>query len=64
MTQIRRMTGVCPQQNILFDDLSVKEHLRFVGMIKGMTGAALDAEVGDRQRICNISRNVFLRQMK
>ena len=42
------MTGVCPQQNILFDDLSVKEHLRFVGMIKGMTGPALDAEVGDR----------------
>ena len=47
MTQIRRMTGVCPQQNILFDDLSVKEHLRFVGMIKGMTGEALDAEVGN-----------------
>ena len=48
MTQIRSMTGVCPQENILFDDLSVTEHLRFCGMIKGSTGQALEDEASTK----------------
>jgi ATP-binding cassette subfamily A (ABC1) protein 3 len=27
MDEIRHFMGVCPQHNILFDDLTVKEHL-------------------------------------
>ena len=45
MTELRTMTGVCPQQNILFDDLSPVEHLKFFGMIKGITGDKLQSEV-------------------
>lgn len=34
MTEIRRMTGVCPQHDILFDLLTVKEHLMFFAAVR------------------------------
>lgn len=34
MLEIRQMTGVCPQQDVLFDLLSVKEHLQFFATVK------------------------------
>lgn len=34
MDEIRRMTGVCPQHDILFDNLSPKEHLEFFAAVK------------------------------
>lgn len=36
MFEIRQMIGVCPQQDVLFDLLSVKEHLQFFAAVKGM----------------------------
>ncbi|KAK0426602.1 hypothetical protein QR680_009797 [Steinernema hermaphroditum] len=45
MTAIRSCLGVCPQHNILFDKLSVKEQLEFYGALKGLTGAQLKSEV-------------------
>ena len=47
MTQIRSMTGVCPQHNILFDDLSCEEHVEFYGALKGVTDQQMDTQVGD-----------------
>ncbi|KAL3317331.1 Retinal-specific ATP-binding cassette transporter [Cichlidogyrus casuarinus] len=35
MPAIRDEMGFCPQHNVLFDDLTVKEHLHFVARIKG-----------------------------
>ncbi|XP_050501513.1 cholesterol transporter ABCA5-like isoform X2 [Diabrotica virgifera virgifera] len=37
MDKIRRMTGVCPQHDILFDDLTPREHLEFFAAIKGIS---------------------------
>jgi ATP-binding cassette, subfamily A (ABC1), member 5 len=34
MTMIRRMTGVCPQHDILFDTLTAKEHLYFFAAVR------------------------------
>lgn len=34
MSEIRRMTGVCPQHDILFDLLTVKEHLMFFAAVR------------------------------
>lgn len=34
MDQIRSMTGVCPQHDVLFDNLTTREHLRFFAAIK------------------------------
>eukprot|EP01083_Nonionella_stella_P077568 211880_1 len=36
---IRRRIGYCPQNNLLFDKLSVDDHLRFYGMIGGIFGS-------------------------
>jgi ABC-type multidrug transport system ATPase subunit len=38
MADIRTNLGVCPQHNILYDDLSVREHLRIFAKFKGLTG--------------------------
>lgn len=35
--KIRKITGICLQQNVLFPLLTVSEHLRFFGTIKGLT---------------------------
>ena len=34
MDKIRSMTGVCPQHDVLFDNLTTREHLRFFAAIK------------------------------
>jgi ATP-binding cassette, subfamily A (ABC1), member 3 len=38
MKNIRRDLGVCPQHDILFDDLTVKEHLELYAAFKGKAG--------------------------
>ena len=34
MDQIRNSLGICPQHNVLFDRLTVKEHLKFFFRLK------------------------------
>ncbi|XP_040611318.1 ATP-binding cassette sub-family A member 3 isoform X3 [Mesocricetus auratus] len=36
MAQIRKSLGLCPQQNLLFDHLTVSEHLYFYCRVKGI----------------------------
>ena len=36
MDEIRQFLGVCPQHDILFDDLTVKEHLNLFCAFKGV----------------------------
>ena len=37
MDQVREALGICPQQNILWDGLTVYEHLLFAARVKGRT---------------------------
>ena len=37
MNEIRAMMGVCPQHDILWDDMTAREHLDLYARIKGMT---------------------------
>ena len=37
MDELRKMLGVCPQHNILWDDITVHEHLYIFSLFKGMT---------------------------
>ncbi|CAH0550158.1 unnamed protein product [Brassicogethes aeneus] len=39
MDKIRRSLGLCPQHNLLFQDLTVLEHLLFFAMLKGVSRA-------------------------
>ncbi|XP_072882204.1 cholesterol transporter ABCA5 [Hemitrygon akajei] len=43
--EIRKMIGVCPQFDVLFYSLTVKEHLKIVAMIKGIATKEIDEEV-------------------
>lgn len=37
MTNIRHTLGVCPQHDILYPDLTVREHLRVYAVLKGVS---------------------------
>lgn len=45
MTEIRKSLGICPQHNVLFDQLSCEEHLTLFATLKGVDPAALKREV-------------------
>ncbi|XP_077445156.1 phospholipid-transporting ATPase ABCA1 isoform X1 [Stigmatopora argus] len=40
----RRHLGMCPQHNVLFNELTVEEHIYFYGRLKGLGGAEANAE--------------------
>uniref|UniRef100_A0A8C2RYR2 ATP binding cassette subfamily A member 7 n=1 Tax=Capra hircus TaxID=9925 RepID=A0A8C2RYR2_CAPHI len=44
MAAIRPCLGVCPQYNVLFDLLTVDEHVWFYGRLKGLSAAAVGPE--------------------
>lgn len=45
MASIRRTLGVCPQHDVLFDDLTVSEHLYLYARLKGVPASELDHTV-------------------
>ncbi|XP_042822594.1 ATP-binding cassette sub-family A member 6 [Panthera tigris] len=45
LEEIRKMTGVCPQFNVQFDILTVKENLRLFAKIKGIRPQDVEREV-------------------
>ncbi|KAL1375767.1 hypothetical protein pipiens_017298 [Culex pipiens pipiens] len=42
---VRRSLGICPQHNVLFDELTVEEHLRFFARLKGIPKNDLHEEI-------------------
>lgn len=57
MTMIRRMTGVCPQHDILFDELTPREHLYFFAAVRGIKHDDMEAEVEKTVRECDLGDN-------
>ncbi|KAK9731140.1 ABC transporter [Popillia japonica] len=45
MSQVRDSVGLCPQHNILFDELTVAEHIRFFSKLKGLNKKETDEEI-------------------
>ncbi|XP_023377237.1 ATP-binding cassette sub-family A member 3 [Pteropus vampyrus] len=45
MVQIRRSLGLCPQHDVLFDNLTVAEHLYFYAQLKGLSRQKCPEEV-------------------
>lgn len=41
MVTIRHSLGVCPQHDILYPDLTVREHLRMYAVLKAVPGSRL-----------------------
>ena len=50
MSSIRRSLGICPQHNVLYDSLTVREHLLFYAGLKGLDvhGAGMQREVANK----------------
>lgn len=44
-TELKRLIGYLPENNPLYDELTVEEHLLFWGRLKGLTGEALTKAV-------------------
>ncbi|XP_054835573.1 phospholipid-transporting ATPase ABCA7 [Eublepharis macularius] len=44
MDAIRKTMGMCPQHNVLFDILTVEEHIWFYGRLKGLSGQQVQEE--------------------
>lgn len=42
---VRMSLGLCPQHNVLYDYLTVEEHMWFYGKLKGMTDKELPSEI-------------------
>lgn len=47
MPGARRLLGVCPQHDVLFDDLTVEQHLIFFCRLKGVAQSAVAEHVND-----------------
>lgn len=43
----RSHIGLCPQHNVLFNELTVKEHLEFFARLKGFKGKELNDEIDE-----------------
>ncbi|XP_037610037.1 ATP-binding cassette sub-family A member 5 isoform X1 [Sebastes umbrosus] len=44
-SEMKQLVGICPQFNIIFDVLTVEEHLRIFAAIKGIPPSDINAEV-------------------
>lgn len=45
MAEFRKKVGICPQHNVLFDDLTVREHLEMFCIFKGVESNRIKHEV-------------------
>ncbi|XP_073830693.1 ATP binding cassette subfamily A member 3 isoform X2 [Musca autumnalis] len=50
----RMSLGICPQHNVLFDDLTVADHLEFFSRLKGLRGDAITQEVNKYIRMIEL----------
>ncbi|CAA7057158.1 unnamed protein product [Microthlaspi erraticum] len=58
MDEIRKELGVCPQHDILFPELSVREHLEMFAVIKGVKEDSLKSTVADMAEEVGLSDKI------
>lgn len=45
MSKVRDSLGLCPQHNVLFDELTVEQHIYFFSRLKGVSSSQTTAEI-------------------
>lgn len=45
MAGVRKSLGLCPQHNIIFDELTVSEHIYFFSKLKGLSSREISKEI-------------------
>ncbi|XP_052824141.1 phospholipid-transporting ATPase ABCA3 [Octopus bimaculoides] len=65
MKSVRSSLGICPQHDILFEMLTVKEHLQFFAQLKGFSKKLLKSEVDKMINSINLEdkRNVLSKNL-
>lgn len=61
LENLSKLTGVCPQSNVQFDFLTVRENLRLFAKIKGILPQEVDKEV---QKYVQVNVLVKMRLLK
>jgi len=47
MGEVHALMGVCPQDNLLWERLTAREHLEFYARLKGLSGRSRSRELGE-----------------
>ena len=47
LDDIRKITGFCCQKDVLYEDLTVQEHLEFIAKIKGIKSQQIQQEINE-----------------
>ena len=62
---VRDSLGLCPQHNVLFDELTVKEHIIFFSKLKGLSVSEIEKEIIKYVnlleldlKVCKINQNI------
>jgi ATP-binding cassette subfamily A (ABC1) protein 3 len=42
---LREIIGICNQRDVLYEEMTAEEHLRFLGTVKGRVGEELVQEI-------------------
>lgn len=58
LNQVRSSMGVCPQHDVLFDNLSVREHILFFAQLKGSSYTEADAEATELSTLFHLERRL------
>ncbi|KAI8925196.1 hypothetical protein BC831DRAFT_512721 [Entophlyctis helioformis] len=52
--RIRKMMGICPQHDVLFEDLTAREHIQLYAGIKGIAHDQINALIEERLKIVRL----------
>lgn len=55
---IRSSVGFCPQHNILFEDLTVREHITFYSLLKGLHRDDVEREVEKYVKLLKLDNKI------
>ena len=58
INSIRSNIGFCPQHNILFEDLTVREHITFYSLLKGLHKDDVDREVEKYVKLLKLENKI------
>ena len=58
MELLRKKIGFCPKQDILFDHLSIREHLELFGKLKGINSKDINEEINKIISIFQLEENI------
>ncbi|XP_077535547.1 cholesterol transporter ABCA5-like isoform X4 [Haemaphysalis longicornis] len=64
LAHIRNMLGVCLQEDILFDTLTPRQHLRFFARMKGLPKTSIDLEVKNILLELDLAEKADVQSMK